>query len=209
MIDIALFPIPECVSFPGTVFPLHVFEPRYREMVHYCIQNDMPMAVCHTKKVIHSVKAHQEISEILSSNQSTYKPHSVFSAGKCELVEVLEDGRMIINVYIDERYQCVEEVQTLPFRICKCELYEDFPDNDQSDLSNRLQDDIIRRLLELTEKNENSLKIISTQRWQGMSPIDFSFEMLSLIKPEADIAQQMLEMRSANERMQALLNLLS
>ena len=32
MTDIALFPIPNCVAFPGTVFPLHVFEPRYRSL---------------------------------------------------------------------------------------------------------------------------------------------------------------------------------
>jgi len=27
-----LFPLPNCVVFPGTLLPLHVFEPRYREM---------------------------------------------------------------------------------------------------------------------------------------------------------------------------------
>ena len=32
--EVALFPIPDLVAFPGTVIPLHVFEPRYRKMVH-------------------------------------------------------------------------------------------------------------------------------------------------------------------------------
>ena len=35
--EVALFPIPDLVAFPGTVIPLHVFEPRYRKMVHDCV----------------------------------------------------------------------------------------------------------------------------------------------------------------------------
>lgn len=30
--QLPLFPLPNCVVFPGTLLPLHVFEPRYREM---------------------------------------------------------------------------------------------------------------------------------------------------------------------------------
>ena len=37
MTDVALFPIPGAVSFPGVPRALHVFEPRYRQMVEYCI----------------------------------------------------------------------------------------------------------------------------------------------------------------------------
>jgi len=31
---VPLFPLPRCVLFPGVVLPLHVFEPRYRAMMH-------------------------------------------------------------------------------------------------------------------------------------------------------------------------------
>ena len=30
LLEVALFPIPNVVAFPGVVLPLHVFEPRYR-----------------------------------------------------------------------------------------------------------------------------------------------------------------------------------
>ena len=30
--ELAIFPLPQCVLFPGTILPLHVFEPRYRVM---------------------------------------------------------------------------------------------------------------------------------------------------------------------------------
>lgn len=35
---IALFPLPNCVLLPRAVLPLHIFEPRYREMVADCLR---------------------------------------------------------------------------------------------------------------------------------------------------------------------------
>ena len=48
--EVALFPIPDLVAFPGTVIPLHVFEPRYRKMVHDCVESGRKIGVCHTVK---------------------------------------------------------------------------------------------------------------------------------------------------------------
>ena len=49
-VEVALFPIPDVVAFPGMVLPLHVFEPRYRQLVHDCVQDDRLVAVSHTQK---------------------------------------------------------------------------------------------------------------------------------------------------------------
>ncbi len=127
MIEIALFPIPNSVNFPGVPIPLHVFEPRYRKMVRYCIDNDVMMGVCHTEKMIHANTREQSREEALSSNQSTYKPCQIFSAGKVELLDELEDGRMAIAVDCEVRLKLKQERQTLPFSIWQCELYEDEP----------------------------------------------------------------------------------
>lgn len=43
--DLPLFPLPQTVFFPNTLLPLHVFEPRYRAMTHFCIRHSWPMAV--------------------------------------------------------------------------------------------------------------------------------------------------------------------
>jgi len=42
---VSIFPLPEAVFFPETVLPLHVFEPRYRQMVADCLAADGWMAV--------------------------------------------------------------------------------------------------------------------------------------------------------------------
>lgn len=36
--EIPLFPLPNCVLFPGVVQPLHIFEPRYREMMRAAVE---------------------------------------------------------------------------------------------------------------------------------------------------------------------------
>ena len=34
---VPIFPLPEVVFFPQTILPLHVFEPRYRQMIKDCL----------------------------------------------------------------------------------------------------------------------------------------------------------------------------
>ena len=40
-----IFPLPNCVLLPGGLLPLHVFEPRYRELTRDCLAGDQLMAV--------------------------------------------------------------------------------------------------------------------------------------------------------------------
>ena len=40
-----LFPLPNVVLFPGVPLPLHIFEPRYREMVREALRTDKTFAI--------------------------------------------------------------------------------------------------------------------------------------------------------------------
>lgn len=40
-----IFPLPRLVLMPGALLPLHVFEPRYRELVAHCVDSDSPLAI--------------------------------------------------------------------------------------------------------------------------------------------------------------------
>jgi len=117
MQTISVFPIPNSVSFPGAYFPLHVFEPRYRDMILYCLENDSLQGIWHTKKVVSEGKKGQPLEVALPSNQGTYKPHTIFSAGKCELLKTLDDGRLYLLVHMESRFQAFEKQQVLPFNI--------------------------------------------------------------------------------------------
>jgi Lon protease-like protein len=42
---IPLFPLPNCVLFPGVVQPLHIFEPRYRDMMEETLEDQSAIAM--------------------------------------------------------------------------------------------------------------------------------------------------------------------
>ena len=43
--ELPLFPLPEVVLFPQEVFPLHIFESRYRIMLQSVLENDSMFGV--------------------------------------------------------------------------------------------------------------------------------------------------------------------
>lgn len=47
--ELPIFPLPSATLFPGAALPLHVFEPRYRELVHYVLGRRKLMAVARLK----------------------------------------------------------------------------------------------------------------------------------------------------------------
>lgn len=44
-VQLPIFPLPNTVFFPSTILPLHIFEPRYRQMVANCVIGDKRLAV--------------------------------------------------------------------------------------------------------------------------------------------------------------------
>jgi Lon protease-like protein len=211
MIEVALFPIPNSANFPGVPITLHVFEPRYRKMVKYCIDHNMMMGVCHTEKVVHAKTRDQTQEEVLSSNQSTYKPCAVFSAGKVELLEEMDDGRMVILVKFETRLKLQKERQTLPFNIWTCKSYEDEPLEDEYLVGSLKQshEKIMQRLMSISHGNDDVQKILAKEHWQNMSSIEFSFLVTGLIAMPAEIKQDLLEMRRPQERLDAILKMVN
>src|SRR5580700_828650 len=43
--DLPVFPLPHAVLFPRGLVPLHIFEPRYRSMVAYCMASHHGMVL--------------------------------------------------------------------------------------------------------------------------------------------------------------------
>src|SRR5882672_8314647 len=43
--SLPIFPLPNCVLLPGGMLPLHVFEPRYRELTRDCLAGNHDMAI--------------------------------------------------------------------------------------------------------------------------------------------------------------------
>lgn len=214
MAEICIFPIPGCVSFPGTVFPLHVFEPRYRDMIKHCLDTGTPVAICHTRKTLSPGKQSGSLEEALKSNQATYRPYDIFSAGRCELLETLTDGRMLLNIHIEQRYRSTHEVQLLPWQVYECERFEDQPlsPNEAANCV-LLRDKIIHRLQALTHAEPTACELISqmaeAEEWQRKDHSAFSFALFSVIRFDPSLLQSLLEMDSAHDRLKYTLELLN
>ena len=209
-VDVALFPIPNSVNFPGVPCPLHVFEPRYRQMVSHCIEHDMLMGVCHTEKLLHANTKEQTVSEALNSNQSTYKPQGVFSAGQVKLLQELDDGRMLIEVDTAMRLQLVEEQQTLPFNIWSCrELLDEPCDAEALAKLEQTQAKILQRLLVLVHDNPQAVEMLQQDQWQAMPAQEFSFAVAGLLSLPTETAQALLEMTHPQARLDSVLAMLN
>jgi Lon protease-like protein len=88
--DLPLFPL-NTVLFPGQALPLHIFEPRYREMVADCLASDQTFGVVLIRKG-------PEVGE-------TAIPHKVGTTAVIQEVERLPDGRMNILTLGQERFR--------------------------------------------------------------------------------------------------------
>lgn len=210
MIDVALFPIPNSVNFPGIPCPLHVFEPRYRKMIQHCLDEQLLLGVCHTEKVLHAPDAPQSQEQALHSNQATYKPCDIFSAGPVTLLEELEDGRLVIEVDINIRLRLKQEIQTLPFNIWACEECPDQPLTGQDQLKlEQTQQKILQRLIVMTHNMPPYQDELKGDYWQKMPADEFSFAVMGMLGMDADIKQQLLEMTEATSRLERVLDLLN
>ena len=202
-LQVALFPIPNVVAFPGTILPLHVFEPRYRAMVQESINLERMVAVCHTKKTIRSARKDQTPEQALKSNQATYEPHQIFSAGYCEIVEITKDGRLYANVKMSKRLKMEAEVQTIPYRIVDCSELLDL-DEDISD-ADSLVSDITQQIVEIAApRNPTVSNILSDERWTSLSAEQFSHKLFQFLKFDPDTMQHILETPSLITRLQTI-----
>lgn len=204
--EIAIFPIPECVSFPKTTVALHVFEPRYRSMIKDCVKNQIKIGVTHIDEVLSYSDPDQTKEEILSKNQSNFKPKEIFSAGPCVIKEVTADGRFLVDVHMKQRYRLIKNLQDLPYRLCLCEPYEDesfIEKTDQtSDLSEKrkLIDEFL--LSHAQEQNDKGfIDFLNSKVWLNIDDYDYSFKIFERIKFDGETAQMALEKRSAHERL--------
>ena len=210
MIKVAVFPIPNSVNFPGVPCPLHIFEPRYRQMVKHCIDNTLSMGVCNTAKVLRASEQNQSMENALNSNQSTYKPVAIFSAGPVTLLEELDDGRMVIEVAFDTRLKLQTELQTLPFNIWAC---DELPDETMTKAEEyslvQTKQKILMRLLAITHTSEEYQQLLKSDLWQNMPAGEFSYAVTGLLGLPGEVQQEILEMTKPTERLLSVLGMLN
>lgn len=105
---IPLFPL-NTVLFPGMVLPLHIFEPRYREMIRHCLD----------KQIEFGVVLIDEGGEV----GVPATPHLVGTAARISRVENLPDGRMDITVVGTYRFRITDLDTSRSYLTAKTEAF--------------------------------------------------------------------------------------
>lgn len=110
---IAVFPLPNVVFFPGTNLPLHIFEPRYCEMVRETLSN----------------KQHIGMFLLQPGWEPDYYGNPpvfpVGCAGELVFVENLPEDRFNIILKGLHRVRMLDEVQENPYRKARVEILLD------------------------------------------------------------------------------------
>jgi len=102
-----LFPLPNIVFFPETRLPLHVFEPRYRQMVKDVLEGDQRFGIVLLRP---------------GWEADYFDAPPVFDCGTLGTIEQavpLEDGRYNIVVRGDVRFRILDEVSRVPYRTAR------------------------------------------------------------------------------------------
>ena len=114
--QIPVFPLPGVVLFPGTLLPLHVFEPRYCKMVEDALAGEGVIGM--------TMITEQPPSSPLLSEPAV---KSCGGAGRIIEHEMLEDGRYNILLEGSYRFRILEEVPSNPYRTMTIEEYPSIP----------------------------------------------------------------------------------
>ncbi len=217
-IEISLFPIPGSVTLPYSVVPLHVFEPRYRKMITDSVTAQRRIGIAHTiKKIAESkVDPKSTLEERLSQNQSSYLAHPIFSAGFAEIKETLADGRMLVEIRTDSRYEIIKEQQEVPYKIVLCKPYldESKPSGDQDKVpklnATSLRSDLDSVLIKLVQnQDQNLLAYLNSKDWLDLSDEEYSFKIYSIIGFDPDVLQKVLELKTPSLRISFLNDILT
>ncbi len=187
--EIPIFPLPNVVFFLHTLLPLHIFEPRYRQMLADCLAGDRRLAVVLLKP----------------GWEADYygRPavHSVAGAGEIVASERLPDGRSNILLKGLGRIMIEGEVPSpKPYRIARASwLDEVYPSGGEAELTSHV--DHLRRLcgdlLGTLPEPVPALLEILTQR---DAPSVFVDRVSSLVVNEVEARQRLLELSDVQQR---------
>jgi len=189
--QVPIFPLPNAVLFPNVFMPLHIFEPRYCEMVRDSIAND---------RIIGMVLLKEGWNLHADPNPPIY---SVGCAGIITHIESVNNERYNIVLRGFERFRVAQEDQTRAYRLAEVDI---LPEKVSAD--GRIQLDRDKKKLErLLDQNQ------SRTSTDTKIPLDMPTEVLintlsQYLEFEPLEKQALLERLGPTERCSALVELL-
>ncbi|HEX9287278.1 MAG TPA: LON peptidase substrate-binding domain-containing protein [Thermoanaerobaculia bacterium] len=184
---IPLFPLPDVVLLPGTLLPLHIFEPRYRAMVADALAGDRTIGMA-------MIRPGRE------SSGPTPKIHPVGGAGRIVEAEELSDGRYNIVLEGEFRYRVLAESPPAPYRVAEVEEITSIPFRDAGEAI-RISTEAVSLFRAIAATME-----VPPLPDETLEPERLASELAVRLRYEAAELQDLLETDSISARFEALLS---
>ena len=178
MPELGLFPLP-IVLLPTERIPLHIFEPRYRELIEECIETgtDFGLVLTDGEGAVHEIGTRASVAQVL---------------------ERLDDGRLNIVVEGGERFRLLELTSGRSFTTGIVEEVED--EDDPAPASDVAR--AVEVFTALASEAESDVDIPDPD-----SPL-LDFELAARVDFAPDAKQELLASTSPGGRMTRLIELL-
>ncbi len=183
--EVPLFPL-NVVLFPGMALPLHIFEPRYRQMVADCLADQAPFGV------------------VLALTQSEVEhevPAKIGTLARIADYEQLPDGRYNLLALGTRRFEILEERHEHLYSTGRVRPVRDESEGDDEASVNVLVrearaalKDYLRVVLTLVGSEQREIEIPENAS-------DLSFVIGMCLTCEDCDKQELLEMRSVQQRL--------
>jgi len=169
-----LFPL-EIVVFPGAPLPLHIFEPRYKEMIGECLEQDRSFGMVRAKE--------NALSAIGCS------------ASIVTVIKKYEDGRLDIAAEGERRFEIIQVNQERSFLQAEVTFFDDEPStvsNSAADVVVQLHEQLFAVLGQPVEI-ERDADLLSFHLAHDL-PVDLDFKQALLeMKSEAERIETLTE----------------
>jgi len=194
--ELPLFPLPKVVLFPGARLPLHIFEPRYREMISDAEEQE---------GLIGMVCLRERRSKADTGNSPV---HSVACLSQIRNLQRLPDGRFLMQLQGIQRARIREELNVeKPYRIARVDLVPDIVNPLEpvaiENLFDRALDSFNQVLRNLADLPGSLVSI------QKEAPAGLLLDVLSYYLPvDSLIKQRLLEESEVHQRARLLSRIL-
>lgn len=193
--QLAVFPLPNTVLFPGTVLPLRVFDKPYCDLVTDALARDSSLAVV-----------------LCKPTDDASKPatlHAVAGAGRIIHAEKLDGGHFNILVHGLHRVRLVDELPLeRAYRRFRCEVIP-APDKRQiagatAELA-RLQSCVLSLRAAVAEKDAQLVEVLRATA----DPIQLADILAATLVSEPEVQQKLLATVELRHRLAHLIDLLA
>jgi Lon protease-like protein len=189
-----LFPL-DVVLFPGTPLPLHIFEPRYKELITECLDNKTRFGIVRAK----AEQADDSDEETSVEDGAEQGEEQALADVGCtaEIVAVTKtypDGRMDIVTEGRERFEVLDVDEQRSFLRAEVLYFED-------EAGDAAAEDVARAV----KLHGEILAIAGAKQSLPEELKQVSFHLAGSLPLDLDFKQALLEMRSESKRIEAVI----